>query len=76
MMAAYNGISEADVQAIVAGQVAKAKEGDPKAIEFVMKTIVAGGNSSPVHLTQNNYYGDDGLAPDGVPREGIDPSLL
>ena len=47
--AVFNGLAEADIVDIVKGQVKKAKEGDPKAIEFVMKYGLGFGQPSPVN---------------------------
>lgn len=61
-MAAFEGIKESDVTEIVAAQVQKAKEGDPKAIKFVMEMIgstaaIAASPPPPIHVTVNGVRG-------------------
>lgn len=55
--AVFDQISESDVSEIVAKQVTKAKEGDEKAIQFVMKYAL--GFGQPTTLRQTNILTTD-----------------
>jgi len=64
--AAFNGISEQDVTEIVQNAVQRAKEGDPKAVNFVMKML---GADRPI--TVNNHLYVDGEKRDPKPTEAV-----
>lgn len=51
MLAAYGSIKEIDIQEIVQAQLAKAKAGDAKALDFVMKYLLGqdGGKTEINH---------------------------
>jgi hypothetical protein len=58
-----NSIAAGDLKEIMAAQIAKAKEGDRAAAQFVFgqahKMIAAEAKKMPATIIQNNYYGDD-----------------
>lgn len=57
--AAFNGVTEQDMAAIVKAQVEKAKAGDERAAKFVLEYLV--GIGAPARaITQNNYYRGNG----------------
>lgn len=64
--AAFDGITEADVTEIVQGAVRRAKEGDAKAIDFVMKML---GTDRPIKVTNNLYV--DGQRQEGAPTNAM-----
>lgn len=51
-----NSISPEDIQAIVATQVKRAKDGDQAAIKFVMQQVL--GANTPVTIRQTNVITD------------------
>jgi len=51
-MACYDAIQAEDVQEIVKNQVAKAKQGDPNAIKFVMGQLLGGGQQVTINQVQ------------------------
>ena len=62
--AAYSGIAESDVTEIVRNAVDRAKAGDNKAIDFVMKLL---GTDRPLAVTNNLYV--DGQRTEGKPTD-------
>ena len=58
--AMINTITPADLQAIMEKQIKKAKEGDERALKFVMSQVL--GNGPALHLTQNNIVTDPATA--------------
>ena len=55
-----NSISAEDVQAIIAKQVARAKEGDATAAKFVLTHVL--GSGTPITLKQTNIITDPATA--------------
>jgi hypothetical protein len=49
--AVFDAVTEDDIQAIVAKQVEKAKEGDDKAMQYVMKYVVGFGSTTKLEQT-------------------------
>ena len=60
--AIFNSITDADVVEIIKKQVEKAKEGDERSLQFVMKYVL--GFGTPVTLQQINIHGDTGKGGD------------
>lgn len=54
--ACYDAINDQDIQQIVKNQVAKAKEGDERAIKFIFGTVL--GANQPVTIHQTNVITD------------------
>ena len=50
--AIFDAVSEADIKQIASKQIEKAKEGDPAALQFVMKYVL--GFGQPITLNQIN----------------------
>lgn len=64
--AAFGGISEADVKEIMQNAVQRAKAGDAKAMDYVMKLL---GTERPIKVTNNLYV--DGQRTDAKPSDAV-----